>query len=922
MLPAQLKINMLNIKRFRGIPGSVDVPLDAPLTLIYAANGTGKSTICQAVEWLLTGRIVDIDSSAIKCKWGNLETSVSADCTYRGTRLQLIRDESGLKRFYKGEYKDIDTLEFLKALTPASIAANKRKDLAIKERSEWLRGTRWLYSTALGLLIDNEHVEQREQIFADILGYGHLTPVRKNLKAYIRALPGTRSLEANEADVLRQIAHMKASVGAAKPGVFLDAIQNVWGVLNQTEPARLDDHNAKLDAVNAALSMHEQNFATNSEFINALVAGLPSASSSFVKVEEYRKKVNELTQARQVAVVRLEQDRKLLSTSKDNIKVTDNNVAWANSVDAALADLEGLREFTSRCSPPIDFDQTTAQLITSFPEMFLPLERLTEVKGNAESFNRKYARFDELRASRKAVLAALKDRPSPDSLKVAGESVSSSKKGLEDLRKGFSKITDALTQLKSLGGEFVEEHPHATDCPLCGHDWEERSALVGALQGAEGALDPALLSLQALIAESAQRLGIVEKNLAMLNERHRTAVVNELNLNQIEAELNAAITGSPFKDSISFDSIDGVTEKFITDYLERISFAQSAASTLNYVQQLEVFLKKDTSTISFNDRLLSAKKDLSETLRRFLVEQSADLKAEISAVAAVAATDAEISKTAISIKDVETDISTLLQEQKKFLDACRGLSLESIPPSIEEVTSLERKHTETKARLEVARSHAAAARATIKESVALAEVERLEAERSRVRALIESAQLRISEAERVHNIYDEHITKLSKAQIAPLLGPAAELFSRMHANEVYNGIGIDPEEGRLIWSALVDGLTMDAAAMFSQGQRQDLALSLYLSRAKSIGGTFFLDEPIAHLDDLNRVAMLDTFRVLTQSEPEMSMVLTTSSDNLMRHMTQKFSTALGGASLRVVTLKGNPRTGVSVSVSDSVSHIG
>lgn len=100
--------------------------------------------------------------------------------------------------------------------------------------------------------------------------------------------------------------------------------------------------------------------------------------------------------------------------------------------------------------------------------------------------------------------------------------------------------------------------------------------------------------------------------------------------------------------------------------------------------------------------------------------------------------------------------------------------------------------------------------------------------------------------------------------------------------------------------------------MFSQGQRQDLALSLYLSRAMSMGGMFFLDEPIAHLDDLNRVAMLDIFRVLAVSEKDTSLVLTTSSDSLMRHVAQKFSSALGGSLLNVVTLKGNPRTGVTL----------
>ncbi|AHG22565.1 hypothetical protein Z042_01225 [Chania multitudinisentens RB-25] len=36
---------------------------------------------------------------------------------------------------------------------------------------------------------------------------------------------------------------------------------------------------------------------------------------------------------------------------------------------------------------------------------------------------------------------------------------------------------------------------------------------------------------------------------------------------------------------------------------------------------------------------------------------------------------------------------------------------------------------------------------------------------------------------------------------------------------------------------------------------QDIARS----KARTLGGSFFLDKPVAHLDDLNRVAMMDIF---------------------------------------------------------------
>jgi exonuclease SbcC len=161
-------------------------------------------------------------------------------------------------------------------------------------------------------------------------------------------------------------------------------------------------------------------------------------------------------------------------------------------------------------------------------------------------------------------------------------------------------------------------------------------------------------------------------------------------------------------------------------------------------------------------------------------------------------------------------------------------------------------------------------------------------------------------------MYDQHISSLSMSQLKPLLQPASELFARMHANEVYNSLSVAKEDGNLCWTALADETAMDASSYFSQGQRQDLALSLYLARARQLDGTFFLDEPIAHLDDLNRVAMLDIFRLLTQTEPNSRMVLTTASDSLARHFSQKFSTLASKKTVRIISLKGNPRNEVQV----------
>ena len=116
------------------------------------------------------------------------------------------------------------------------------------------------------------------------------------------------------------------------------------------------------------------------------------------------------------------------------------------------------------------------------------------------------------------------------------------------------------------------------------------------------------------------------------------------------------------------------------------------------------------------------------------------------------------------------------------------------------------------------------------------------------------------------------------------------------------------------------GEQLDPGKDFSQGQLQDLALALFLARARSLGGTFFLDEPVIHLDDLNRVGLLDILRAtVLEGSQSLNLVITTSSRSLARHLIEKFAcvktvpTPFGAAHpLRVIELDGNGRTGVEL----------
>jgi len=60
-----IKINNLKIKGIRGAKDSIELPLNGKSILLYGDNGTGKSTISDAIEWFYTNKIKHLSTPEI-----------------------------------------------------------------------------------------------------------------------------------------------------------------------------------------------------------------------------------------------------------------------------------------------------------------------------------------------------------------------------------------------------------------------------------------------------------------------------------------------------------------------------------------------------------------------------------------------------------------------------------------------------------------------------------------------------------------------------------------------------------------------------------------------------------------------------------------------------------------------------------------
>jgi DNA repair exonuclease SbcCD ATPase subunit len=74
-----VKIKNISISGIRGIKGELSLPLSEKSILIYGDNGTGKSSISDALEWYFTERVNHLASQEIDLKDALRNSSVSND---------------------------------------------------------------------------------------------------------------------------------------------------------------------------------------------------------------------------------------------------------------------------------------------------------------------------------------------------------------------------------------------------------------------------------------------------------------------------------------------------------------------------------------------------------------------------------------------------------------------------------------------------------------------------------------------------------------------------------------------------------------------------------------------------------------------------------------------------------------------------
>jgi len=904
-----IKFLSVEIRNFRGVPDSLKIPLNAPLTIIHAANGTGKSTICYALEWLLTNKVDDLPTTTnFSCQWGTGETSVSTECEINGERYYLdrVNGQAWIKKHDAQKRKQIRDAALLEMLTPISVAGSSTQ-ATTKARRDWLRNCRWLYANSLALLVDNSKSELRQQIFADILGLGHLASTLSNLKEYRSELPKIHGVETKLQNVETEIQALEEKLSARMPGREQVTLR-VNSIL-RAFPGTPATGNVADDFKTAQLQIAKllQTAQRSKNILALLQEGWSEYESSLQQLEISRNSILNLTQTSTTLTEEHRQLAEQLAVVDIKIAESKRGVNWAQQHTDTLSGWDAIKSEPALAQ---QFPQTNLSfqlLQQSFVEYGWESERQQRWLDSIEYLiNNRNVLLDLLQLKKN-----LSNNPvlPPVNMVQILKSANEAKQARITAQAEFDTLSNVLDRLRALGHEAVHSLTSG-HCPLCDHDWKSNDALRKQLSAANLTPELQAASRKLADAQSAEQNWITTVQSADLQKASfddyfaRLQSVNG-KLQTIEDRTTYLKTmGKP-------DFSDSDVENF-PHLLARIKAAISAKKIAEVMTELEEFFQLPTSQ--------NVSADISnahQRLKLYILHFQGQLDSANAARPGIARSVSEkmesIEAKTRESHQVNASIAAVSQIVNRFQGQWNEVI--GILPISKDLLAANQANVNSELR------RAEGYDAELRECQAFLTLDsdseqliRLKHERATLVTKLETGRNHILTADRAISRYGDHVRDATVSSLAPLLVPATELFSRMHANEVYHQLSVSGDD--LNWTVLAEGhdIPLEAQEKLSQGQRQDLALSLYLARAKNTGGSFLLDEPIAHLDDLNRVAMLDIFRLVATSIPNMNLILTTASDTLARHLAQKFSSVPDKHLLNTIYLEGNPRTGVKANV--------
>ncbi len=905
------RILSLEVENFRSIGGGLKIDLSAPLTILVAANGTGKTSLCAAGQWLLTGEALDQKVDTLGNKLSGGVAKVRGEVDYHGGKLWIEREKSTVS--YGGSLSQIKRAS-TDALLGELFANIPIGELTGAKLNRWVFGTRWLYANDLAILVDSDakSVERRNDVFADLFGVRHLQDTERKIDSYHRATSSTfeklntqlngKQKELGELDLVPSVeegtrrAEEELALAANALGAPVPAPDLTFPARVSAISMALQEFNAKLSLRQAAVAYVDANEAMRNQAEAAIQTTITKQNDAKRDLDAEQALVTQMKVVEDQA--RVEWDRTRIVWEMVSILAVNLKQHW----DSLL---------TYPDFRPADYSLHTLE--QAWPMCTWEQQRrvgwtrdLDRLRGRLAGFQMQATELASCRADREA-LADVLGEPAFENLQA---SAAANAERVRELERELHDISGPIERLR-LEGHAALDLLVENACPLCGKLHNDLAALRDAIRHTLEATPAPVVALQ-------DRLGSAREDA----DRAATALIDERRRRQRMLELDEVIRRTEpavvafHNDAAHLDITLGEDgwEATLAYHAHGAELCEALAAVLSSLRSGAALIGRDLS----NEPLTELYQTILRALREFSSAKQADvnLLAKTAEEALTRRLEGEQSATEAQARldGLSAELAGWYQRVEKFDQQWSVLSAEPWLPD-------RLAHEKSNVAADIDRATTIALHLDIAQKMQQATLDqqrrnRLLEDIAGLKAKVKRLEERRDTATRLRTDLEAFRANYVSHQFEALRPMVEAFFLRMHANRFLTELQMGQDGEPLRWMAAARGtegkvIPFDTSFDLSSGQQQDLALAFFLSRACILGGSFFLDEPLVHLDDLNRVAVLDILRMIVLTRPKVGLVLTTANRALVRHIKEKFSNLSNDPPLlRIIELDGNPQTGV------------
>lgn len=922
-----LHVDTLTVSAFRGLPGEASLDLTAPLTLIYAPNGTGKTTFCDGIEWLLTGqveRIATMKDELLRCQHALSDRATFVHAAVReGVReLDIHRDLAEEKPLVvvRGSSAERCTPgEFLDYLAPRIATEFADARSRIVRRREWIVGTHFLSSERLSRLMDSDEAnrERRQQLFADLLGVGHLQRLAirfdKALVAVEKQTVALREVAAGYTSRAQELEDQLTHTGAVVD------FASVWASIVQAASAlhmpvpSVAEHQSTPDYTDAvrllaqsvddsrvAIDQLAPSWRTLLEWIthDEATGGNALATASLLA---------DLATRLQGQAVSNDRDREQLATlsaSKKTLSASVHRLGFEISTLGATEDVLH-RYVVQHEIGAVSLGALLTKILSVTPESLSARESIA--RALREDLDDALMRSARLRDARSRLLTMVSEDKLVELHDAAREHLRRSQAHEVELKRSWEALASIGEQIAALGREFAGQHARTGRCPLCTHDWRTVEAFAEAVAGAATGLAPD--------ENAAQRAYLAARDASAEGERQtlaaKVALEERMNLSGSIRELDEQL--QPFWqrcELLGFSPSEVPDANAIENILSSCALHATAFASAQSIRDIHAGIEFPVDGAEWKRELADAIRQR-EAARDEADTARARADAEATALASVIAKNEE----AISLLRARFATAEQALAAAKEVESRRDVALQAVGLRHPQTrTTIQEAHVQWETRRQRIAHLGSLLQSASSELLSKTWRAQLAQHREDVEVAeknVVASTTRVDEVKALQQLLLTSLEAAKKTRVDGLRTTVEALFLKMHAARIAEGVLASPDASSF---AVRIGEWMSDAECLSQGQRQDLAIAIFVARARAYGGTFFLDEPLLHLDDLNRVALLDVLRaVAIQSSGRVRLVVTTASSLVLKHLQQKCRGLVGAEGtplLRAYELVGSVKEGV------------